>query len=255
MKWMSRQLPVVEESVSTPPGETVDPRPGSTPIMHHNWGKLLFMHWRVAVNDLRPHIPHALEIETFDGTAWLGIIPFTMWGIRPPALPAIPYFSSAHELNVRTYVRHQGASGVWFFSLDINHSLGTLAGRWGFSLPYYRSSITFHQSKDQLSFHLMRSGEPRAEFDAHWIIEPPVRVTQPGTIDAFLLERYYLFSWDGRRLWRGPIAHMRWAFQPAKIVSYRSTMLRPLGLSAPEGDPLLHYAESKKVQIYAIEAV
>ena len=79
-------------------------RPDGSPIMHQNWGKLLFLHFSVPVSVLRPMIPKALEIDTHDGGAWVSITPFTMWGIRPVMLPAVPGLSETHELNVRTYV-------------------------------------------------------------------------------------------------------------------------------------------------------
>ena len=86
--------------------------------MHQNWGKLLFMHWPIAAELLRPLIPAQLEIDTFEGSAWIGVVPFTMWGIRASFLPPIPGTSAFHELNVRTYVHCNGVPGVWFFSLD-----------------------------------------------------------------------------------------------------------------------------------------
>jgi uncharacterized protein YqjF (DUF2071 family) len=106
---------------------TIRQRPDGQPLMHQKWGKLLFMHWRIEENELRAIIPEQLEIDTFDGTAWIGIVPFTMWDIRglPPFMPAVPGFSAAHELNVRTYVHLDGRDpGVWFFSLGCNSGGG-----------------------------------------------------------------------------------------------------------------------------------
>ena len=93
-------------------------RPAGRPLMHQNWGKLLFMHWRLDERLLRPLIPAQLEIDTFDGSAWIGVVPFTMWGIRAAFLPPIPGTSAFHELNVRTYVHHGDVPSVWFLSLD-----------------------------------------------------------------------------------------------------------------------------------------
>ena len=104
--------------------------------MHQTWGKLLFMHWRIDAKLLRPLIPDALEIDTFDGTAWIAIAPFTMWDIRafPPFIPPLPGLSSAHELNVRTYVHYDRVPGVWFFSLDCNSAAAVLGARTFFPL-------------------------------------------------------------------------------------------------------------------------
>jgi len=99
-------------------------RPRGVPLMHQNWGKLLFMHWPIDAEVLRPLIPAQLSIDTFDGQAWIGVVPFTMWGIRASFMPPIPGTSAFHELNVRTYVHHKGEPGVWFFSLDAANALG-----------------------------------------------------------------------------------------------------------------------------------
>src|SRR5437016_12850467 len=85
-------------------------RPKGQPLMHQKWGKLLFMHWRIDERELRPLIPQQLEIDTFDGTAWIGIVPFTMWDIRalPPCMPAVPGLSPADGVTLRTYVYYEG---------------------------------------------------------------------------------------------------------------------------------------------------
>src|ERR1044071_4103676 len=107
-------------------------RPEGQPVMHQDWGKLLFMHWRIREESLRPLIPERLQIDKFDGSAWIAVTPFTVWDIRafPPYLPPVPGLSSMHELNVRTYVHLDGVPGVWFFSLDANsHIAVTTADR------------------------------------------------------------------------------------------------------------------------------
>jgi len=80
--------------------------------MHQWWGKLLFLHWAVPAVWLRPLIPEPLSIYTFGGLAWVGVTPFTMWGVRPAFLPPVPVLSESHELNVRTYVHLDGVPGV-----------------------------------------------------------------------------------------------------------------------------------------------
>jgi uncharacterized protein len=102
---------------------SVRSRPPGRPIMYQSWGGLLFMHWPVPARSLRPLIPDPLAIDTLDGVAWVGITPFTTWGLRPVLLPAIPLLSESHEINVRTYVHLDGIPGVWFFSLDANNPL------------------------------------------------------------------------------------------------------------------------------------
>src|SRR5579871_2480588 len=97
--------------------------------MAMQWHDLLFMHWPVPVDQLRPLIPPALAIETFDGMAWLGLVPFRMSGVRPRFVPALPWLSAFPELNVRTYVTSAGKPGVWFFSLDAANPLAVHGAR------------------------------------------------------------------------------------------------------------------------------
>src|SRR5580765_3260743 len=151
---------------------TIRARPEGQPLMHQTWGKLLFMHWRTDARELRQITPEHLEIDTFDGTAWIGIVPFTMWDIRalPPYMPAVPGFSSAHELNVRTYVHYNGVPGVWFFSLDCNSPSAVIGARTFYHLPYYNADIELQQSGDRIDYALMRIDDPPAGFRGSWSI-------------------------------------------------------------------------------------
>jgi len=103
-------------------------RPPGLPIMYQYWDKLLFLHWPLPSESLRPLIPEPLAIDTFDGAAWVGITPFTIWGVSPAFLPPIPVLSESHELNVRTYVHLDGVPGIWFFSLDASNAVAALGG-------------------------------------------------------------------------------------------------------------------------------
>src|SRR5947208_11619686 len=164
---------------------TIRERPAGLPLMHQQWGKLLFMHWRIEERKLRPLIPAQLEIDTFDGTAWIGIIPFTMWDIRalPPFLPAMPGLSSAHELNVRTYVYYDGVPGVWFFSLDCNHAAAVIAARAFYHLPYYNAKIDLEQSVNTIDYGLARTDRPDAYFQGSWTIGETIPFSHPDSLE------------------------------------------------------------------------
>src|SRR5215472_17197257 len=114
--------------------------PPEQPAVHQSWGKLLFMHWPISAELLRPLIPAQLEIDTYRGQAWIAVVPFTMWDIRLRWLPTLPYVNKAHELNVRTYVHYNGVPGVWFLSLDLNQSLGVFFGRHVYHVPYFNAT-------------------------------------------------------------------------------------------------------------------
>lgn len=223
--------------------------------MHQNWGKLLFMHWRIEEKLLRPLIPKALEIDTFDGSAWIAIAPFTMWDIRafPPFLPAVPGLSAMHELNVRTYVHFDRVPGVWFFSLDCNSRAAVLGARTFFHLPYYNADIELDQEGNTIDYALSRTEDPPAEFNASWKIGESLRYAHPGSLEFFLTERYCLYSEDDDEIYRSRIYHEPWPLQKASLVSFESTMIESHGLPTPTGDPLLHYAEELSVEIWPLE--
>src|SRR3984893_10462759 len=145
-------------------------RPDGHPLMHQTWGKLLFMHWRIDEKLLRSLIPAALEIDTFDSSAWIAVTPFTMWDIRafPPFVPPVPGFSSMHEPNVSTYVHLDRVPGVWFFSLDCNSAAAVLAARALYSLTYYNSEIVIEVQGTRIDYSLARTEDPAAALRASW---------------------------------------------------------------------------------------
>jgi uncharacterized protein YqjF (DUF2071 family) len=232
-------------------------RPPGLSLMHQNWGKLLFMHWAMDADLLRPLIPSQLSIDTFDGKAWIGIVPFTMWGIRASFLPAIPGTSAFHELNVRTYVHFNGVPGVWFFSLDAAHRLAVWGARACYHLPYYNAEMSLEQEGETISYSSKRidkRGAP-AEFQAKWNIGERLPQSTRDALEFFLTERYCLYSSHRDRLFRSRIFHSPWPLRKASLDSYRSTMIEPLGIPQPVGGPLLHYAESIVVDIWPLRRV
>lgn len=232
-------------------------RPNGQPLMHQTWGKLLFMHWRIDAKALRPLIPPALEIDTFDGSAWIAIAPFTMWDIRafPPYVPPIPGLNSAHELNVRTYVHYDRVPGVWFFSLDCNSAAAVLGARTFFHLPYYRADIELAEEDSTIDYELKRTEEPAAKFAASWKWGDTIPYSHPDSLEFFLTERYCLYSETDDRLYRARIHHQPWPLQKAELLSFDSTMIESHGLPTPKADPLLHYCEELSVEVWSLEKV
>ena len=223
--------------------------------MHQKWGKLLFIHWRIDEKLLRPLIPQPLEIDTFDGTAWIAIAPFTMWDIRafPPYLPAVPGFSSMHELNVRTYVHIDKVPGVWFLSLDCNSATAVLGARMFYHLPYYNAEIDLDQEGPKIDYRLKRTDDPPAEFESTWKVGETLPYSHPGSVEFFLTERYCLYSAHEGEIFRARIYHEPWPLQKASLVSFESTMIESHDLPTPNEDPLLHYAEEISVEIWPLE--
>jgi uncharacterized protein len=228
-------------------------RPSGWPIMYQHWGKLLFLHWSVPVESLRPLIPEPLVIDTFDGAAWIGITPFTMWGVRPALLPPIPFLSESHELNVRTYVHLDGVPGIWFFSLDASNPIAALGARLTFHLPYFHAHMSLERRSHTLSFASRRNlpHSAPAEFEAVWTIGDGLPQSEPGSLQFFLTERYALYSARGATLYRARIFHRPWPLHEAHLLSFRSTMLESQGLPALGDTPLLHQqSEPLKVRVW-----
>jgi len=232
-------------------------RPKGQPIMHQKWGKLLFIHWRIEEKLLRPLVPKGLEIDTFDGSAWIAVTPFTMWDIRalPPFIPPIPGLNSMHELNVRTYVHKDRVPGVWFFSLDANSAAAVLAARTFFFLPYYHSEMELEKEDDTIDYSSVRTDDPPAEFHASWNIGESLNYSHPGSIDFFLTERYCLYCERAGEIYRARIHHEPWPLREATLSSLSSTMIESHGLLTRSGDPLLHYCEEIGVDIWRLESV
>jgi uncharacterized protein len=233
-------------------------RPDATPVLHQSWGSLLFLHWPVPAELLRPLIPERLQIDTHEGTAWVGMTPFTLWGTRPPLLPAVPYLSDSHELNVRTYVHLDGIPGVWFLSLDASNVLAVIGARLGYHLPYFQAKMSLTEEADTVHFTSTRRhpAAPDAALDVTWRRKAERPEAQPGSLDFFLIERYALYTEKGDTLYRARIHHRPWPLREAELLSLSSTMLESHGLPAPSEQPLLHaQAEPLDVEIFLLEKV
>jgi uncharacterized protein len=243
---------MIEERPSESDRIAARKRPEGQPLMHQSWGKLLFIHWRVDAEQLRPLLPEKLEIDTFDGSAWIAVVPFTMWDTRALFLPPVPGFNAMHELNVRTYVHFDGEPGVWFFSLDCNSAAAVFGARKFYFLPYYNADIELRQEQQTIDYTLARTEDPPAEFGAVWTIGERLPTSEPGSLEFFLTERYCLYSERHGTLYRARIHHDPWPLQKAQISRLNSTMIESLGLATPAGDPLLYYAEEINVDIWPL---
>ncbi|HEY0404896.1 MAG TPA: DUF2071 domain-containing protein [Pyrinomonadaceae bacterium] len=232
-------------------------RPRGLPIGQMNWGKLLFMHWPLQAETLRPLIPERLTIDTFDGAAWVGVVPFTMWGVRPTFIPPIPGFSRFHELNVRTYVHLNGVPGVWFCSLDAASALAVWGARTFFHLPYFNARMSLKQESNRIIYSSERTHKdaPPAHLQATWNILDALPISKPGSLEFFLTERYCLYAAQGEKIYRLRIHHQPWPLRRAELASYTSTMIEAHGLPTPEGAPLLHYAEALHVKAWPLVKV
>ncbi len=227
------------------------PLPAGLWLMAQTWETLLFAHWQVPLEKLRPHLPAALEVDTYEGAAYLGITPFRIVNLRLRGLPPLPRVSSFLELNCRAYVSHGGERpGIWFFSLDASSRFAVAAARRTYKLPY------FHARMEGLPRY--RSARIDAERPHVWeATYRPVGRTfnaEPGSLEHFLTERYCLYTTDEAGvLHRAEIHHPPWPLQAGEAEVELNT-IPPDGLDVG-GEPLLHYAWRQDVLIWQLERV
>jgi len=226
------------------------PKPERSWRMVQQWRDLLFMHWPVPVEGLRPLVPDALPIDEFDGSAWIGVIPFRMTGIRFRGLPPIPGTSAFLELNVRTYVTVGGKPGVWFFSLDAASALAVAAARTWFHLPYWWARMSLRDDGGTIRYESRRRRDDYA-YRAAYRPTGAVFRARPGDLDHFLVERYCLYAVTPKgRILRGEIDHEPWPLQPAEAEVQTNTMA-PLPL--PDVEPVLRFARCIEARIWTPE--
>jgi len=179
--------------------------------MRQQWAGLGFFHWRVEADGIAARLPDGLHVDTFDGSAWLGVVPFFMRRVRPAGLPPLPWLSWFLELNVRTYVYDDaGRAGVWFFSLDCNQPVAVALARRFFHLPYEHAAMRSDSTADgMIDYHCQRKGESEAAACRYpAALESGTAPAAPGTLEWFLVERYLLFAADPRgRLFTGRVHH------------------------------------------------
>ena len=217
------------------------------------WRDLLFMHWPVPAESLRPLVPPVLQLDTFGSSAWLGVVPFRMAGVRPRHLPAVRGVSSFPELNLRTYVtpKSGGEPGVWFFSLDAHSPLAVRLARTFFHLPYFDARMRCAgERQEDILYESVRThrGAPGAHFLGRYRPASAPFEAAPGTLEHFLTARYCLYSADERgRVYRGNIHHAPWPLQRAEAEVEVNTLAETIGVSLPDTEPHLLFSRLLEV--------
>lgn len=220
--------------------------------MAQTWEDLLFAHWPVPVAELRRLVPSELPLDTFDGSAWLGVTPFMVRGLRLRLTPPLPLLSRFPELNVRTYVTVGGRPGIYFLSLDAARRLAVWGARRAFRLPYFHARMRTRRRDGVVTYsseRLSSDGEP-ATFQGLYRPRGARFVAAADSLEYFLTERYCLYTFDERlRVYRADIHHPPWPLQEAEAKIETNTMAEPLGIRLTE-EPLLHFARRQDVLIW-----
>ncbi len=233
-------------------------RPEGIGAQRQTWLDLLFLHWRVPASVLRPLLPAALEVDTFEGEAFVGVVPFTMRGVRPVWAPSVPGISNFHETNVRTYVHFEGRDpGVWFFSLDAANRLAVWIARTFWHLPYHHAEMSLEKLPDgSVRYSTERISPPPVPASCHVTYRPEgsPNAARPGTLEHFLAERYVLYAdVGGGDLRLGRVHHTPYPLERAKVIQYDESLLAAAGIARPAGDPLAHFAAGVDVDVFGLE--
>jgi uncharacterized protein len=218
------------------------------PVMLQRWRFLSFLHWRYPADYVRGLLPPGIELDTFDGAAWIGLTPFLLTDLRIPHTPALPWISAFAETNVRTYVRgRDGDRAIWFFTLEADRLLGVVGARLTYRLPYRWSKMAVSPGERKVEYRSKRSslfgpGESRISIE---IGEPLVA----GDLENFLTARYRLYTARRGRLAFAQIEHARWPLHSARVVALQQTLFEHSGVQQPTGEPHVLYSPDLLVKI------
>jgi uncharacterized protein YqjF (DUF2071 family) len=223
--------------------------------MAQRWCDLLFAHWPVTPDRLRPHLPEGLILDCHGGTAWVSITPFRLEGLRLRGTPPLPWISSFAELNFRTYVTQGGKPGVFFFSLDASRTLAVMGARAAFHLPYFSAVMHTVRTPDGVIDYRSRRTGSDCPVAFHALYRPVPQTTplpaNPGTIEHWLTERYCLYAADrARRLYRAEIHHVPWALQPVDAKISWNTVSTAMRIELPPEPALTAYSRRLDVLVW-----
>jgi uncharacterized protein len=228
---------------------------GQNVVMFQVWRFLLFLHWAVEPALVQSTLPQGLQVDTFDGKAWIGIVPFHLGMLRMSILPPIPGLSNFWELNLRTYAtdRH-GRPGVWFYSLDVRNIVAVMSARLVFGLPYRYAKITAGLTDGSVDFRA-RLDASKSRVQYRYRPGPDIGEAIPGSLDFFLTERYRLFSVRSRRLLTGRIYHMPYRLSRPVLERFDTRLFQSNGFSEPPRPPdHVIYSPRVDCSIYAPES-
>jgi len=235
--------------------------PGAV-VMRQEWRDLLFLHWAVDPESLRRLLPPGLDLDLFEGSAYVGLVPFTMRGVRPIGLPPMAGLSAFHETNVRTYVHMNGREpGVWFFSLDAANRVAVRVARRFFHLPYYDARMFLERESfpsSAVASAILYGGVRRwPSFDeVSYLIKArptgPVELALPGSLEHFLVERYRLYAEHRGRLFQGTVRHRPYPLQTARVSVLDENLVAAAGVTRPSTGPLAHFSAGVNVHVHAI---
>jgi uncharacterized protein len=230
-------------------------------VVRQQWLHLLFLHWPVAAAELRPLVPRCLALDTFGGVAYVGMVAFTIRGVRVTGLPSLSPVSDFHEVNLRTYVRREERDpGVWFFSLDAASRLAVIGARVWYRLAYHFARIRMEVDEKtagvdcnvRYQSERLWPGPTHAGCSLRYRIPDRVtRLAQPASLEHFLVERYLLYAGSEGRLRAAYVSHEPYPLQEVAIESVSQTLTSAAGLPGLPGPSHVLYSPGVSVRVFA----
>ncbi|WP_281252957.1 YqjF family protein [Oceanobacillus senegalensis] len=219
--------------------------------MTQRWENLLFVHWSVSPEVMKSYLPTGLELDTYDGKAWISVVSFKVDKVRLRYLPRVPFVRSMFQVNVRTYVKKNGERGVYFFSLETNKFLAVLGARMA-TLPFFRASIIMKKWKNFFYLRSIRNSMDQKRYKVQYNPIGDKRLLERDGLDFWLLERYILWTYKSNTLYRADIRHKSWKVRDVQVNIKHNSLLSFLPNNAIEHEYYAHYAESKEALIWMI---
>jgi hypothetical protein len=216
------------------------------PVMFQGWHRLTFLHWRYRPEAIRPVLPADVEVDLFDGAAWIGLTAFTVVGLRAPGLPALPWISQFPETNVRTYVRGpDGERGIWFFSLEADRLAAVLGARISYALPYRWAEMRIRYRPGEIEYTSRRHHGPGY---ANITIQPGQAI-RPNELERFLTARFRLYTRIAGRLAFAQVHHAPWPLEAAAVLRLDQNVIEHSGVPVTVGEPVVHFSPGVDVRV------
>ncbi len=206
---------------------------------YQEWNDAVFLHWKVNAEELKKFIPKDLEIDLIENSAWISLVAFDMENIRPRHLPAFPPISYFHEINIRTYVKFNNKTGVYFLSIEGGKELSCRIAKNMSGLPYRYSRM-----KRKTGFYTSENNSPKSNFELKFKVSK--KLEHKTQTDLFLTERYALFQDAGNCLNEFEIHHIEWPIHEIEIENLKVDYPQFEDLIGKEPD-LVHYSSGVQV--------
>jgi uncharacterized protein YqjF (DUF2071 family) len=213
----------------------------SPSLLSMRWRDLMFAHYPVAPDRLRARLPDRVSVDTYDGQGWLGVVSLTMADVRPLFAP---FGLTFPQVNLRTYVTVDGDPGVYFFSMDADERLAVTASRKSAGIPHYLAEASVRRDDTDVRFESERvqAGEPDAEFRATYGPAGELEHVEPGSFEAFAIDRYRFYLPGRKALYTGVVDHDPWRLRSAAATVEENTLFAAADLGRPAAKPRLHVA-------------